>query len=88
MATHSSAIKRHKQSLKRRKKNVVISSGLKTAVKKVREAVREGKADEAKAHLVGTVRLLDKAVTSGILHRNNASRRISHLTKAVNSIKM
>ncbi|MBI5893351.1 MAG: 30S ribosomal protein S20 [Deltaproteobacteria bacterium] len=86
MATHSSAIKRHKQSLKRETSNTAVMSGVKGAVKKVREAVKEGKADSAKTALASAVRFLDKAVTKGVLHRNNASRRISRLAKAVNSI--
>lgn len=87
MATHASAIKRHKQSLKRETGNTAVLSGVKGAVKKAREAVKEGKADSAKTALANAVKLLDKAVTKGVLHRNNASRRISRLAKAVNSIK-
>ncbi|MBI5683408.1 MAG: 30S ribosomal protein S20 [Deltaproteobacteria bacterium] len=86
MATHSSAVKRHKQSLKRRDGNMVVKSGVKTAIKKVRDAVKEGNREDAKTCLVNAVKLLDKAVSKGILHRNNASRRISNLTTAVNSI--
>lgn len=86
MATHISAIKRHKQSLKRQTSNIVVKSGIKTAVKKVRDAVKEGKAEDAKTHLLRAVKLLDKAVSKGVLHRNNASRKISKLTTAVNSI--
>ncbi|MBE7414920.1 MAG: 30S ribosomal protein S20 [Deltaproteobacteria bacterium] len=49
MANHASAIKRHKQSEKRKQRNASVKSSLRTAVKKVKEAVAAGKADEAKA---------------------------------------
>jgi len=86
LATHSSAIKRHKQGLKRKASNTAVKSGIKTAVKMVREAVNEKQAENAKTMLAKAVKLLDRAVAKGVLHRNNASRRMSRLTKAVNSI--
>ncbi|MBI5286449.1 MAG: 30S ribosomal protein S20 [Deltaproteobacteria bacterium] len=86
MATHSSALKRHRQSLKRSTRNVAVKSAIKTAIKKVKEAIEEGKTDEAKIALTKATRLLDKAVSKGVFHRNNVSRRVSRLTRAVNSI--
>ncbi|HXI10824.1 MAG TPA: 30S ribosomal protein S20 [Thermodesulfobacteriota bacterium] len=80
MANHQSAIKRHKQSEKRRLRNASTKSTLRTAVKKVTEAVAAGKPEEAAASLKGAVKLLDKAVSKGVLHRNTASRKISRLT--------
>ena len=87
MANHQSAIKRHKQSEKRRLRNASAKSTLKTAVKKVTEAVAAGKPEEAAASLKGAVKLLDKAVTRGVLHRNTASRKISRLTSKVSAPK-
>ena len=86
MPNHRSALKRLRQSEKRRLRNRAAKSAIKTAIKKVRTAIDKGKAEEAKALLGAAVRLLDRAVTKGVLHRNNASRRISRLTVAVNSI--
>jgi small subunit ribosomal protein S20 len=86
LATHRSAIKRHRQSENRRLRNSSVKSEIKTAVKKVRESVKEGKEEEAMLSLKKTVSLLDRAVSKGVLHRRNASRRISRLTSAVNSI--
>lgn len=86
MANHRSALKRHRQSEKKRIRNTAIKSSIKTAVKKVRASISEGNAAEAKASLAPTCILLDRAVTKGVLHRNNASRKISRLTLAVNSI--
>ena len=86
MANHRSAIKRHKQSEIRRVRNSSVKSSIKTAVKKVRANVEEGDVKEAQASLAKTSSLLDRAVTKGVLHRRNASRKISRLTTAVNSI--
>lgn len=87
MANHKSAIKRHKQSEKRRQRNASTKSNLKTAMKKVAEAAGAGKADEAQAGLKKAISLLDKAVTKKVLHRNNASRKISRLVKAAGAVQ-
>lgn len=86
MANHRSAIKRHKQSEKRRARNTSVKSAIKTSIKGLCEAVNEGNADEAATRLKKTSSLLDKAVSKGVLHRNNASRKISRLTTRVNSV--
>lgn len=85
MANHKSALKRHRQSEKARQRNVAIKSTLKTAVKKVKDSLANGKADEARKDLKATISLLDGAVSKGALHRNNASRKIARLTRAVNA---
>ena len=87
MANHKSAIKRHKQSEKRRLRNAAVKTAIKSQVKKVRSALDSGDAGEADNQLKRAVTLLDRAVTKGVLHRNNASRRISRLTTAVNASK-
>jgi small subunit ribosomal protein S20 len=85
LANHKSAIKRHRQSEKRRARNASVKTEIKTAIKKVREATETGDAGTATESLSKAVRLLDRAVTKGVLHRNNASRKISNLTTAVNT---
>ena len=86
MASSLSAQKRHRQSLKRRKRNQSIKSSIKTAVKKVRIAVEEKKQEDAQAALKSAVPVIDKAASKGVIHRRNASRNISRLTKKVNSL--
>lgn len=83
LANHKSAIKRHTQSEKRRARNASIKSEIRTVVKKVREAVEGAKPTDAKTLLQSAVTMLDRAVSKGTLHRNNAARKISRLTKAV-----
>lgn len=87
MANHKSALKRHRQSEKRRERNASVKSAIRTAVKKVRTSIDAANAEEAKTNLLEATRVLDGAVTKGVLHRNNASRRVSRLTTAVNSIE-
>ena len=87
MANHASALKRHRQSIKRNLRNVSVKSNIKTAIKRVKEAVAGGKAEDAKTTLATVTALLDKAASAKVLHRNNASRKISRLTKQVGAIK-
>ena len=86
MATHRSAIKRHRQSLIRRERNNAVESTIKTATKKVQAAIESGNGESAKISLSAVTTLLDRAVSKNVLHRNNAARKISRLTRTVNSI--
>jgi len=86
VATHKSAIKRHRQSLIRRDRNNAVESTIKTATKRVQTAVDSGNGEEAKTSLSAVTVLLDRAVSKNVLHRNNAARKISRLTRTVNSI--
>jgi len=83
---HKSAIKRTRQNKKRRTRNAAIRTEARTAVKKVRSAVSAGNKDEAKKLLLQATILLDGSVTKGIHHANNAARRVSRLTQAVNKM--
>jgi small subunit ribosomal protein S20 len=83
LANTPSAEKRNRQTQKRRARNVQVRTSVKTAVKKVREALEKGDAAGAKTALAAAERTLDKASSKGVLHRNSASRRISRLAKAV-----
>lgn len=82
MANTKSAEKRYRQSLKRRDRNIFWTSASKGAVKKARAAI----AEKDPAKITETVRaaekLLRKAVSKGIIHPKNASRRISRLASA------
>lgn len=82
---HASAIKRHRQSLKRAARNQTAFSSLKTSMKKVRQAVlsKDGKA--AGELLKAAMSSLHKAASRGIIHPRNASRHIARLSSLVNS---
>ncbi|MEK6531239.1 MAG: 30S ribosomal protein S20 [Deltaproteobacteria bacterium] len=85
MANHASALKRHRQSEKARLRNASIKSNLRTAVKRVTADISEGKTEDAKKSLASAISTLDSAASKGIIHKNNASKKISRLTKALNA---
>ena len=80
MANHKSAIKRNKQSLKRRERNRTAKAALRTVIKKFNGAV-SANLDEAKSVLTEVLPAISKAASRGIIHKNNASRKISRLSK-------
>lgn len=81
MAVHQSAIKRHRQSLKRRADNREAKSRIKTLIKKTQRAIEGKDREAASAQLREANRALDKAVGKGILKRNTASRWFSRLAR-------
>ncbi len=87
MANHKSALKRHRQSLKRQERNKSSKSSIKTLVKKINAAVDEKNNDTASALLKDATRFINKTASKGIIHKNNASRKISKLTRKVNSLQ-
>ena len=86
MATHKSAAKRHKQSIKRNERNRSARSEIRTTIKTTLKAAETGSKEEALAGVKRASTLLDKAVVHGLHHRNNAARRISRLTQTVNKL--
>ena len=86
MANIKSQKKRIITAEKARKRNQAVKSELKTAVRAVREAVAAGNGVDAYTKAQHACRLLDKAASKGIIHKNQASNRKSGLAKLVNSI--
>ncbi|MDL2317271.1 30S ribosomal protein S20 [Desulfovibrio sp. OttesenSCG-928-A18] len=87
MANQKSAIKRHKQSLKRAARNRSARTRVKNVIKSVRTAVLEKDAEKAAAAFQTATSVLDKSASKGAIHWRNASRKISRLAKAVASIQ-
>ena len=86
MANHESAVKRHRQSLNRRTRNRVIKSQVKGAVKNVNQAIEQNSDPEAmRAALKAASSMLSRAGVKGTIHKRNASRKISRLTRKVNA---
>jgi small subunit ribosomal protein S20 len=83
VANHPSALKRHRQSEKRRVRNQAIKTRLRHLVREVRTALAANDGSAAARTLASAARAIDKAVTKGVLHRNAASRKISRLARAV-----
>ncbi len=67
-------------------RNKAIKSGVKTAIKKVYVAIDAKDVEAAKVALKDATTAIDKATTKGVYHKNNASRKVSRLTKAVNGM--
>ncbi len=87
MANHKSAIKRNKQNAVRNARNTHIRSTMRTFVKQVREAVAGGNFETARTALERAVPYIDKAASKGVIHKATASRKISRLSKLVNSLQ-
>ncbi len=86
MANIKSQIKRNRQNDAARERNKSVRSALKTAVRRFHEAADAGKSDEAKALAVETSRKLDKAVSKGVIHQNQAANRKSAIQKRAASL--
>lgn len=86
MANHPSALKRHRQSLRRRARNKSVKSSVKTAVKKVRSALDAQDGQGARAALAAAVPALDKAASKGVIHRRTAARKVSRLMRAAHRL--
>ena len=87
MATHQSALKAHRQSLKHRERNREQRARLRTALKSIREAL--GRKDEpaARGRLRDTISLIDKMASKGVIHRNAAGRYKSRLTNRLAGLR-
>ena len=84
MAIHLSTVKRARQSQKRRLRNRMVKSGIKTAEKKVHQTQDS---NQAQANLSKVSSLLDRAASKGILHRRRVDRHKSRLARSVNRLK-
>ena len=87
MPNIKSAKKRVITSAKKETNNTVITSSMKTAIKKCEKAIIAKDKEQADANLKVVCKRIDKAVASGLVHKNKAARDKSKLTKAVNNIK-
>ena len=85
MANTKSAEKQNRQAQKHRARNSHVISTLRTQVRKVREAIEKGDAAATKTELGAAVKLIAKAASKGVIHRSQAARRISRLTKAAST---
>ncbi|MEQ8162579.1 MAG: 30S ribosomal protein S20 [Smithellaceae bacterium] len=87
MATHKSAEKRDRQSVKRRELNSSTKSAVKTRIKSVLSAVGTKDKEASEKALKTAVPVIDKAAAKGVIHKKNASRKISRLAKKINAIQ-
>ncbi len=86
MANIKSQIKRIETNRKAETRNKAVRTELKSAVKAVREASAKGDKQAAATALKNANRKLDKAVSKGVLHKNQAANRKSAIAKKVSSL--
>jgi small subunit ribosomal protein S20 len=84
MANHKSAIKRHRQSLKRRDRNRTQRAAVRNAIKETRVAAEAGEKTKALELLKSAEKLISTTSGRGLYHPRNASRKVSRLAVYVN----
>jgi small subunit ribosomal protein S20 len=87
VANIKSQKKRVLTNAKAHERNKAVKSEIKTAVKKVDTAVASGDADAAATAAQHTSRLLDRAATKGVIHKNQAANRKSGITKRASEVQ-
>lgn len=83
MANIKSQIKRIGTNRKAEERNKAVKSEVKTAVRRTREAITAGDKAKAEAALSTASKKLDKAVSKGVIHKNQAANRKSAIAKQV-----
>ena len=83
MATHASALKAHRQSVRRRELNRQLRTRLRSVLKAARAAIADKDLETAKSRLPSTVSLIDKMARKGIIHLNAAARYKSRLSTQI-----
>ena len=86
MANIKSQIKRNKQNEKAHERNKAVKSAVKTAITKFRTAAESGNKDEAILLGREANKMLDKAASKGVIHKNQAANRKSSISKTAASL--
>ena len=86
MANHKSAEKRNRQSQVRRLRNRVNTTHMKNAMKDVDAAIATDNQEDAQTALQAAVPVIASTASKGTIHKKNASRKVSRLTKRVNKM--
>lgn len=86
MANIKSQMKRIKTNEKSRQRNKAVKSGLRTAVRRFNEAVAAGDTEKATTLAGAANRALDKAVSKGVIHKNQAANRKSSISLKAKSL--
>ncbi len=81
-----SAIKKHRQSLKKRDRNKYVISTLRGKIKTFQNSLEEKDVEKSKHLLRDLISSIDRAATKGVIHKRNASRKISRYSKNVSDL--
>jgi small subunit ribosomal protein S20 len=82
---NKSAIKKARQSEDRRLRNSHVKSTMKTHIKRVVSALENKEKESLDEVLKKTVSYINGAASKGVIHKNNAARKVSRLSKKVHS---
>ncbi len=85
MANHKSALKRARQNVVRRGRNKAGKTRVRNVVKEVRQAAAENAGDTTQEKLKAAKSIIDKAAAKGVIHKRTAARKISRLSRLVNT---
>ncbi len=88
MANHKSALKRARQNEVKRIRNKSYKTRVKKAVKEVRTAVDSNSVEQAQENLVKAVSIIQKTASKGVIHKRQASRKISRLARQVDQLSL
>lgn len=86
VAHHKDAIKRIKQNEHRRARNRHYRSRMRNRIKALRQAVATGDVEQAQTELRQAISIIHRVASKGVIHRNQAARRISRLNRAVKGL--
>jgi small subunit ribosomal protein S20 len=86
LANHASALKRARQNEKRHLRNKAYRTRVRSVIKSVRQAIEDGDSEAAQTALAQAVPVIDHAAGKGVMHKKNASRKISRLARQVHAL--
>lgn len=86
MANHKSALKRARQNEINRIRNKSYKTRVKKAVREVRDTAANNSVEQAQQSLARAVSIIQKTASNGVIHRNQAARKISRLARRVNKL--
>lgn len=87
MAHTASAKKRIRQSEKRNLRNRAYKSKMKTFIKKFNDVLKTSDVEKAQLAFIDAQSVVAKTASKGVIHKNNAARRIAKMAEKLNSIK-
>ena len=86
MKKNKSAIKKAKQSEDKRVRNAHVKSTMKTQIKKTLTAIESSNKDNTGELLKSAIASINKAASKNVIHKNNASRKVSRLSKKAHKV--